>query len=129
MEEKKRKIKITQKGGFHFLGSQTPDPRPPSLPPPSSLSFTPKTLEAPPISHREIERLQATAIVATVPLAAVVPVFGAIRTHTGVPGAGCKAEDEGLRETGAHGSVMATTMEVGGARVSPDGDLPSKWWS
>jgi len=67
--------------------------------------------------------------VATVPLAAVVPVFGAIRTHTGVPVAGCKAEGEGLRETGAHGSMMAATMEVGGARLSPDGDLPNKWWS
>ena len=54
-------------------------------------------------------------------------MFGDIRTHTGVPGAGCEAEGKGLRETGAHGGVMAATMEVGGARVSPDGDLPSKW--
>ena len=51
------------------------------------------------LTPRERERLQATATVATAPRAAVVAVFGDIRTHTGVPGAGCEVEREGLRET------------------------------
>jgi len=94
--------KITQRGVLSRLPARPPA-TPPSLPPSSSFSFTPRTLEAPPNSHRERERLQATATVATAPLTVVVAVFGDIRTHTGVPGAGCEEEGEGVRETGAHG--------------------------